>query len=870
MKSTFTITFLFISCFLFAQKGVLEESISIYFFENSLPEIFEKIEEYSTAEFAYSIDYIPDTTFTINFTNKKISTILNRLFQKTKLVYKAQDNRVIISYDENKYENQRQSENKYTLSGYLTDTETGEELIGGTIRIMPLYQGCFTNSYGFFSITLPEGVYEIEASYVGYERAVFELNLQANQRLKLEIKPYENSLTEVVILGEKQDEGILIGENGSGHIELTDLNNLPGLLGEKDIFGSLQLLPGIQANGEGNGGFSIRGGSSDQNLILLDEAPIYNPAHLAGIFSIFNGDAIKNVRVMKSNLPTEFRGRLSSVIDIQMKEGNSKEFDFSGGIGLLMTRLKLEGPFAKNKGSFMLAGRRTYHDLWIRPLTNNDFRLYFYDINAKANYKLNEKNRLFFSIYLGDDVFRIEEDFRIVWGNQTGTFRWNHLYNDKLFSNTTFIFSDFDFDSSTDLAALVNIENASADFLLRTRVRDYHLKQTFNYYPTPNHSFKFGLNLIHHTFIPGKLLDEDLEPTVGETSNRFAVESSVFATHNMKINEKWNIDYGLHFSNFTVLGGNDYLYKYNETGARIDSTYYQNWELIKNYFGIEPRIAIRNQFTPKTQWHLSYFHTIQYQQLLPSAFINNPASTWFPSSHIIKPQRSNQLSWGLIHEFNNKKWEATLDLYGKMLHHQIAYRDGATLELGSDIESQLVFGKAWAYGVELLIKKRIGKFRGWLSTTLSKAKNQNANINGGKAFNSELDRPLNVSLVGIYETEKNLTISTTWSYITGKLVTVPAGKYQIDGQIIDYYNNRNNFRMSDFHRLDLSFRWKSKTKRGGNKYWSLAFYNLYARKNASFVYVEESDIIELDPENKAFEYSILPFVIPSFSFYFEL
>lgn len=848
----------------------MDESISIYFFENSLPEVFEKIEQYSTVEFAYSKDLLPDTTYTLNFSDKKISFILNRLFKDTKLVYKTQENRVIISFDPDKYSNLKKSEMRYTLSGFLKDANSGEELIGGTIRILPLNLGSFTNSYGFFSITIPEGIYQVEASYVGYKRAVFELNLNASQRVDFEISPYESSLNEIVVLAEKEEKGFIFGKGGNTRIDLSELNNLPGLLGEKDMFGTLQLLPGIQATGEGNGGFSVRGGSSDQNLILLDEAPIYNPAHLVGIFSIFNGDAIKNVRVMKSNIPSEFRGRLSSVVDIQMKEGNDKKYEFSGGIGLIMAKAKLEGPIANGKGSFMIAGRRTYHDFWFRPLTNNDSRLYFYDVNAKANYRLNDRDRLFFSVYLGDDVFRIEDDFRIVWGNRTASLRWNRLHSDQLFSNTTFIFSDFDFDSSTDLSTLLDSDYAPSELLLRTRVRDFHLKHTYNYYPSPDNTFKFGVNVVHHTFIPGKLLDEELEPTGGETSNRFALESSIFLNHIHQLNEHWTVDVGIHFSNFSVLGGDDFIYNYDDSGNRIDSTFYNKWELIKNYFGIEPRLSVTNQITSSNRLNFAYFHTIQYQQLLPSAFINNPASTWFPSSHIIKPQSAHQISVGFDQEFNNQIWEASIDVYAKFANNQIAYRDGARLELGSDIESQLVFGKAWSYGTELMLKKRLGKFRGWSSLTLSSAKNLFSDINDGEAFNSEFDRPLGITLVGIYETKKKLTIAATWKYASGKLVTVPAGKYQIEDQVIDFYNNRNNYRMSDFHRLDLSFRWNSKTKKGGNKYWSLALYNLYARKNASFVFVQENGPIELNENNSAFEYSLLPVVVPSFTFYFEL
>ncbi len=860
-----------ISLLSFAQRGILSETISVSFNNNSLSEAFEIIEKISDAEFAFSPDFLPPTRISKDFKNKKIRTVLNNILNETKLVFKTRGNRItIFKKDENSTDYYEPEIPKFTINGFLRDSASGEELIGGTIRILPENRGTATNAYGFYSITLPEGKYTFEIGYIGYKTIREEINLVSNKLVSFDLTQVKTDLDEVIVTAEKDGDGILFGEAGTNKINLQDLQNLPSLLGERDVLGTMQLLPGVQATGEGNAGFSVRGGSSDQNMILLDEAPIYNPAHMLGIFSIFNPDAIKDVRLMKSHIPTAYRGRLSSVVDIHMKEGNSKDFKFGGGVGLLLTKLKAEGPFADQKGSFMIAGRRTYHDLWMRPLSDNDFRVFFHDLNAKANFRLTEKDRLYVSLYLGDDVFRTREDFEIKWGNTTSTLRWNHLFNDKVFSNTTFIISDFDFDSSTDMAGLLDVEKQAPDFLLRTRVRDYHLKQTFHYYPNPENSFQFGINVIHHTFIPGKLLDENLEPTGGETSNRFAAEYSLFFAHDWQINDSWHIDYGIHLSNFSVLGGDDYIYNYDGEGNRIDSTFYNRWELIKNYFGLEPRISISNQLNPNSKISLSYFHTIQYLQLLPSAFINNPASTWFPSSHIIQPQRAHQISFSYRHEFQNKAWESTFELFGKYMKHQIAYRQGAALELGSDIESQLVFGEARVYGAEFLIKKRSGDLRGWLSLSYSKAENQFNNINSGEFFPSEFDRPLGISLVGIYEASPKFTVAATWNFASGKAVTVPNGKYQIGDQIVNVYGERNNFRMSDFHRLDVAFRWYVKKKnKKGRRYWSVAIHNVYARKNASFVYVQDSQLISLESEGKAWEFSLLPFALPSFTYYFE-
>jgi len=868
MRLNFTIfllIFFFTARPIAAQQSILEQKISLKFKNNTLEEAFAKMESLTAISFAYSSDLLPEKRFSRRFKNQKLKTILDHLLAKTNLIYIPQNKRILITLSEKPdLEEAAPKKEKFTLNGYFRDATNGEELIGGTVFILQTGSGSNSNAYGFYSLTLPKGHYHLTFSYLGYESQEAEVQLSANKRLDMELNPVEQHLREVVVVASKKDEGELVTEWNNQQIDLGNLENIPALLGEQDLMKTLQLLPGVQATGEGNGGFSIRGGSTDQSLILLDEAPVYNPAHLLGFFSIFNPDAIKTVRLMKGDIPAEFRGRLSSVLDIRMQEGNSKKFALSGGIGTIMARVKAEGRLAKGKGSFMVAGRRTYPDLIVKLFDKNAFKgsgIFFYDINAKANYRLNKKNRLFLSTYGGKDVFEFGDNFKINWGNTTSTLRWNHLFNDKLFSNTSLIFSDFDFTSSTNLAELANDETITP-FSLRTRINDAHLKQVFNYYPHPNHLLKFGFNVLDHNIIPGRLIDEEVENFKNiKFQERKSMEFGLFVSHRWKIQKRWELNYGFHFSSLAVRGSNEYVFKYGRNGEVLDSTFYNDGEAVTDYGGVEPRIALTFFQNKRSIFKISFNRTIQYLQLLQSAFINNPASVWLPSSINIRPQKAFQWSIGHFRSFVNNRYSLSVEVYGNLFQNQIAYRDGANLDLGSDMESQLVFGKSWSYGAEFMLKKRDGRFRGWMSYTLSAARSRFSGISRGQIFRSENDRPHNIALVALYDIKKHCTFAANWVYSSGKLVTVPIGKYVVNGEAVNYYGGRNNFRMSNIHRLDLAIRWHKTGKRGAERYWSFSVHNFYGHRNPSFAFIKpESSTVK--------EISILGW-LPSFTHFFE-
>lgn len=859
--------FIFIISFqnnLYAQEktDILKQKIDLVLTNNTCEEALEKIETILDCKFSYSNDFLPTKTYTKNLQNTPLRRVLSILFEGVKLDYLAQGNRIVlVPLDKEKIsEIPVKKLKKHTINGYLRDSETGEELIGGTVFVSPMNVGVYSNEYGFYSLTVPEGNYQITFSYLGYNDTLKEVQLSGSQRIDVDLALDENNLVEVVVTADKEGNTVPMHQQNQ-KVDLSNLANMPALLGERDLVRSLEFLPGVQMTGDGSGGFSVRGGMSDHNLILLDEAPVYHLSHLLGIFSIFNPDAIKDVRLMKGEIPSEFRGRLGSVLDIRMEEGNNKKFGVAGGTGLLMTRLKLEGQLFKGKGSFMVAGRRTYLDLLFKPFINgpqND--LYFYDLNSKVNYKIGEKDRLYFSAYNGRDVFRGEENFSVVWGNNTFTGRWNHLFSNRLFCNTSIIVSDFDFESSTDLLGLFNSE-VTSNFLLKTKINDVNIKTSFHYFHNPDLSVKFGGSLIHHTFLPGNLIDNDTEEEVAGTSRRFAFESGFFGSVDWQIDDDWRLNGGVHFSILNVLGADNFIFDYDENGNKIDSTFYERGDVIKNYYGIEPRVSLTRKLDRNSEVTFAYNHTIQYLQLLPSSFVNNPASAWLPSSKAIRPQRAHNLNLSFHQQLFDRKLTASVE--GFYIHriNQIAYRNGANIEFGSDLEGQITFGKSWSYGLEFLLKKQTGAFKGWISYTLATTQDRFAKINEGRVFRSNQDRPNSIAVVGIWEVSDRFSLSAAWRYSSGKLVTVPIGKYEINGQILDVYGDRNNYRLSDHHRADISASWKKEKENGLKQSWTVAIYNAYLHRNPEYLYI--------DPfANTAQEITLFG-IIPSVTYLFE-
>jgi hypothetical protein len=716
-----------------------------------------------------------------------------------------------------------------TISGFIRDAKTGETLTGAIVypKEMPTI-GITSNSYGYFSLTLPVGKYSLIVQFLGYKTKIIPLDLKENMKISFDMEEESIALKEITITGEKNNNNVVQSELIS-KIDVKEIQNIPVILGEKDILKTIQLLPGVTPAGEGNAGFYVRGGGVDQNLILLDEAPVYNPSHLLGFFSTFNSDAIKDITLYKGGFPAEYGGRLSSVVDIKMNDGNNKEYHVSGGIGLIASRLSIEGPIVKNKGSFMIAARRTYADLFLKLLSRNGpdsiaskSTLYFYDLNMKANYQLTEKDRLYFSCYLGRDDFNLGGTVGLNWGNVTATARWNHIINDKLFSNTSLIYSKYSYN--------FNVAVGNNTMHVLSEIQDWNLKEDLNYYLNSNNTIKFGFNAIYHTFVPSKV-DSTVIFHVRSVDNRYALENALYISNDQTISAHLKATYGLRYSLFSSIGPGT-IYTYNQVADVVDSATYPKGKIFNTYGGLEPRLLMNYIINDSSSVKISYARTRQYIHLLSNTTSSTPFDLWVPSNINIKPEIADQYTLGYFRNFSNNMYETSVEVYYKTLQNQIDYRNGANLILNNKVESQLVFGKGWGYGVEFLIRKKYGKLTGWISYTLSKAKRQFPDINNGNVFLAKQDRPNNIAIVGMYELNPKLTFSATWIFISGNPVTFPSGRYAVDGNIVPYYTERNGYRMPDYHRLDIGLTWQRKKTASFESNWNFSIYNVYARANA--------------------------------------
>ena len=750
-----------------------------------------------------------------------------------------------------------------TISGFVKDSRNGETLTGAVIypEENPAI-GIATNSYGYFSLTLPIGKYSLIIQFLGYKTQRVPLDLKENLQLTFEMEEESIALKEITITGEKNNNNVVQSELIS-KINVREIQNIPVILGEKDIMKTIQLLPGVTPAGEGNAGFYVRGGGVDQNLILLDEAPVYNPSHLLGFFSTFNSDAIKDITLYKGGFPAEYGGRLSSVVDIKMSEGNNKQFHLSGGIGIIASRLEIEGPLFKSKGSFMIAARRTYADLFLRLLprhgadsTASKSTLYFYDLNIKANYQLSAKDRLYFSCYLGRDNFNLGGALGLNWGNVTATTRWNHIINDKIFSNTSLIFNKYSYN--------FNVAVGNLTMKVLSEIKDWNLKEDLHYYLNSNNTIKFGFNSIYHTFVPSKV-DSSAFLRVRSMDNRYALENALYISNEQTITPHIKATYGLRYSLFSSIGPGT-IYTYNQVADVVDSVTYRKGKIFNTYGGFEPRLLVNFIINDSSSIKISYARTRQYIHLLSNTTSTTPFDLWVPSNINILPEIANQYTLGYFRNFSNNMYETSVELYYKTFQNQIDYRNGANLILNNKVESQLVFGKGWSYGAEFLIRKKYGKLTGWISYTLSKTKRQFPDINNGNVFLAKQDRPNNLAIVGMYELNPKITFSATWIFYSGNVVTFPSGRYLVDGNIVPYYTERNGYRMPDYHRLDIGLTWQKKKSEKFESNWSFSIYNVYGRSNAYAINFQE------DPNNpakmQAVQLSLFRFV-PAISYNFK-
>ncbi len=712
------------------------------------------------------------------------------------------------------------SQSKYAVSGTVKQKSSGETLVGVTILVVEQPSvGVVTNEYGFYSLTLPKGAYTLRFSYVGYNSELIPVKLEANTTLNVDLSENDISVEEVVVTAVKEDENLTRTTMGIEVLDMKSVAKTPVLFGEKDLIKTIQLTPGVKSNGEGSNGFSVRGGATDQNLILLDEAPVYNASHLLGIFSTFNSDAIKDVTIIKGNSPAHYGGRLSSVLDVKMKEGNDKEYQVSGGVGLISSRLTIEGPIQKDKSSFIVSGRRTYADLLANLSPDfRDVKLYFYDLNAKANLEINKRNRIFFSGYFGKDVLGVSKTFGSEWGNATGTLRWNSVLSSRLFSNTSFIYSNYDFN--------VNFSSDGGKIDINSNIKDLNLKQDFTFYPNSKNTVRFGFNVIHHTITPSTTEGMGI---VSNKKSRKGLENAVYANNSWKISERISVDYGLRFSFYNVLGGD--TYNVYQNGQIINSVKPEEGKIGKTYYNLEPRAAANYRISSTTSVKAGYARNTQNLHLMSNSTGGSPTDQWIGNSYNIRPEIADQISAGYSRNFKNNAYEVNAEVYYKSMQHQIDYKDGTDINTILDVESALLFGKGRAYGLEVMIKKKKGKLTGWIGYTLSKTERQINGINNGKWYNAKQDRTHDLSIVGIYSLSSRWTISGTFIYNTGNAVTFPTGKYVLNDVVMYQYGNRNADRMPATHRLDISVTYEKPSKRRYQSSWNFGLYNVYGRKN---------------------------------------
>ncbi|MCF8218561.1 MAG: TonB-dependent receptor [Bacteroidales bacterium] len=763
---------------------------------------------------------------------------------------------------------------RYTISGHVRDAQNGEELLGATVFVEELKNGTTTNNYGFYSLSLQPGEYTLVYSYVGYKKKTVEIDLQKDMKKNIELKPSNQELNTVTVSGEREDRNISSSQMSSMKIQSKTFEKIPALMGEIDVLKTLQLLPGVQSAGEGSTGFSVRGGSRDQNLVLLDEATVFNASHLMGFFSVFNNDAIKEVELYKGDIPARHGGRLSSLVDIRQKDGNMKKFQVDGGLGTISSRLTVQGPIKKEETSFLIAGRRSYADIFL-PLAADenlhDNTLYFYDLNFKLNHILNENNRFYVSQYYGRDVIKIggmnDDPFSMSWGNITTTVRWNHLFSDKLFSNFTFVRSGYDYK--------LGIEEANdniTSFMWRSNLGDNTLKADFGYYINPNNTVRFGANASYKSFEPGKVKGLSEESIFGEVdvpaSN--ALSYSLYASNEQKIGEKLTLNYGLRYTLFQNIGKAT-VYNFDENYNTIDSTVYGNNEIFNSYDGFSPRISFKYQFNDKSSIKSSYSRTLQFIHLASNATVGTPLDIWLPSSPNIEPQRADQAAIGYFRNFLGNAIETSVEVYYKKMHNQIDFKDHAQIFLNPEIEGDMRFGEAEAYGAEFLIRKVKGKFTGWISYTLAHAERTFEEINDGEPYVSPFNRKHDISVILNYELNKRFSFGMNWVYASGKPVTFPTGRWEYGNMVAPVYSERNTYRMPDYHRLDLSITYDSKNKDNEDKRfyssWNLSVYNVYDRHNAFSISFEDVQGSQYEREAiKTYLFGIIPSITYNFHF----
>ena len=767
------------------------------------------------------------------------------------------------------------AQDKHTVSGFVKDVSNGEGLIGVSVYVREAETGVVTNPYGFYSITLPSGSYTLVYTYIGYQKTTKTVTLDADKTVSIEMGDESSELAEVTISTKKADENVKSIEMSVNKVEMKTIRKMPALFGEVDLVRSIQLLPGVTTVGEGASGFNVRGGDISQNLVLLDEAPVYNSSHLFGFFSVFNPDAVKDVKLIKGGIPAQYGGRISSILDVRMKEGNAKKREINGGLGTIFSRLTYEQPFAEGKGSFIIAGRRSYIDVLAKPFLNKDLRdskFYFYDLTGKVNYRLGEKDTFFASGYLGKDVFG-GGDFGFGWGNVTATGRWNHIFSNKLFMNLTAFYSNYDY----SLGQNQKDDKAKDRFDWKSKIISSSIKPDFTYYLTPNNQLTFGGQYIRYDSRPGKAIAvSEGEGTDISLDPRYADESALYIGNEQKLTDKISLQYGLRYSYFRSLGpGTEFDYLEINKGERklpiFPPKEYGKNDMIKSYGNWEPRFSVNIGVSPSTSLKASYNRTAQYLHLLSNTAASSPLDVWTLSSANIAPEKADQVALGWFKNFKENTYEASVEVYYKKLYNQIDYVPGSELLLNRYVAGDLLYGKGRAYGAEFYLKKNKGKLTGWVSYTLSRTERLVETVNNNDWFPARFDKTHNFTSVAIYELKKRLTLSANFTIATGTPATFPTNSYQVQSWTIgnNYNGARNNSRIPAYHRLDLAATLKSKRKLfgSGDGEWVFSVYNVYNRRNPFSVYTRVNEDTPLKTE--AVRYAVIGSLIPAITYNFK-
>ena len=779
------------------------------------------------------------------------------------------------------------AQERYTLSGTISEASSNETLIGVTVAISELRTGTTTNEYGFYSITLPEGEYQVIVSYLGFQEVVRTINLNQNQKLDFKLEEKAEELAEVVVTDDVEKLDIRKPQMSVTSLSSNTIKQVPVVLGEADVIKSLVLLPGITNAGEASSGFNVRGGAVDQNLILLDEAIIFNSSHLFGFFSVFNPDAIKDVKLFKGGIPARYGGRVSSVLEIFQKEGNSKEFKVNGGIGAVASRLLVEGPIQKDRTAFLIGGRASYAHLFL-PLFDVNSKAYFYDLNTKINHKINENNSVFLSGYFGRDLFNVSERFVNIYGNAVGNLRWNHLFSDKLFSNLSLIYSDYYYGLELDFVG----------FEWNSGIQNFNVKYDLKHYLNDKFQMNYGLNSIYYVFNPGKIVPNSPDSGIVEEqlTKKYANENAVYVDLEHQITENLSMQYGLRVSQFNRFRQDEFFVYQNNNPVEFDPftlTYREAKPIdtispgrsgtLKSFFNLEPRVSMSYTFKENNSIKASYTRLAQYLHLLSNTSSPTPLDVWTPSGPFVEPQLLDQYAMGYFRNIKNGAYTLETEVFYKDIQNRIDYIDGANLIANNAIEQVILNGQARAYGLELLLRKNEGQFKGWLAYTLSRSEqrtpgrtlnfdsgrsNLETGINFGDWYSTPFDKTHDLSLYGSFELNDKWSFNANFVYQTGQPTNYPIGQFEFEGVSVPYYGLRNKERLPDYHRLDISAILTPRKNKGrkSQSEWVFSIYNAYNRMNAASINFRENEDTGRNEAVRTSIFGIVPSVTYNFKF----